>query len=68
MKCLQCKWNDEFAPKSGKCCGECGLCRLCEQATLYTKATQLFNSSKNPLSFMIKSNVSMSTTKLTDCE
>ena len=32
----------------------------CEQATLYTKAKKLYNSSKNPLSFLIKSNVDMS--------
>ena len=37
MKCLQCKWDDKNAPKSGKCCGECGLCALCEQFTLYCK-------------------------------
>ena len=52
--------KEMFAPESGKCCGECGLCMLCEQATLYTKAKKLYNSSKNPLSFLIKSNVDMS--------
>ena len=36
MKCLECKWNDELAPQSGKCCGECGLCPLCEMSTRYT--------------------------------
>ena len=40
MKCLECKWDDSLAPREGKCCGECGLCRLCEQATLYKKASQ----------------------------
>jgi len=59
MKCLKCKWDDRYAPKSGKCCGECGLCMLCEQATLYTKARKLYNSSKNPLAFMVKSNVQL---------
>ena len=40
MKCLECKWDDSLAPREGKCCCECGLCRLCEQATLYKKASQ----------------------------
>ena len=37
MKCLECKWDDSNAPREGKCCGECGLCPLCEQYTLYKK-------------------------------
>jgi len=34
--------------------------RTLKEATLYTKAKKLYNSSKNPLSFLIKSNVDMS--------
>lgn len=41
MKCLECNWNDNKAPESGKCCGECGLCPLCEMSTRYTQQVTL---------------------------
>ena len=57
----QIKWMIGNVPQwreTNEHCPKCGV--KGEQDRVYTKAKKLYNSSKNPLSFLIKSNVDMS--------